>query len=103
MAAYRDQPQPVIGDFRCVLALPLLPGQQLTPAAVSFELNKHHPALLIVAFGTNEGFDDGLDLDRYAARFRADVEALRRAADADSSFRRALEAKRRRIDAVAQA
>ena len=54
--------------------------EQLTPAAVSFELTKRHPALLIVAFGTNEGFDDGLDLDRYAARFRADVEALRRAA-----------------------
>jgi hypothetical protein len=28
MAAYRDQPQPVIGDLRLVVALPLLPGQQ---------------------------------------------------------------------------
>jgi hypothetical protein len=28
MAAHRDQPQPVIGDFRCIVALPLLPGQQ---------------------------------------------------------------------------
>ena len=54
--------------------------EQMTPEAVSFELDERRPALLIVAFGTNEGFDNDLDLDRYAARFRADVEALRRKA-----------------------
>lgn len=53
---------------------------QMTPQAVSFELTARHPALLIVAFGTNEGFDDDLDLGRYAGRFAANVEALRRAA-----------------------
>jgi lysophospholipase L1-like esterase len=53
---------------------------QMTPEAVSFELRERRPALLIVAFGTNEGFDDGLDLGRYAARFQANVEMLQRAA-----------------------
>ncbi|HZK89211.1 MAG TPA: hypothetical protein VFC56_03595 [Stellaceae bacterium] len=53
---------------------------RMTPEAVSFELAERHPALLVVAFGTNEGFDDGLDLDRYATRFADNIEALRRAA-----------------------
>ncbi|HYM72383.1 MAG TPA: GDSL-type esterase/lipase family protein [Stellaceae bacterium] len=53
---------------------------QMTPQAVAFELSERQPALIIVAFGTNEGFDDGLDLDRYAARFQADVAALQRRA-----------------------
>jgi lysophospholipase L1-like esterase len=53
---------------------------QMTPEAVSFELAARRPALLIVAFGTNEGFDDTLDIDRYAARFEENIEALRRAA-----------------------
>jgi lysophospholipase L1-like esterase len=53
---------------------------QMTPEAVAFELHERQPALLVVAFGTNEGFDDGLDLGRYAARFQANVEMLRRAA-----------------------
>ncbi len=54
---------------------------QMTPDAVAFELvRERRPALLIVAFGTTEGFDDGLDMTRYAARFEGNVEALRRAA-----------------------
>lgn len=51
---------------------------QMTPQAVSFELIERRPALLVVAFGTNEGFDDTLDTTRYAARFQAAVEKLRR-------------------------
>jgi lysophospholipase L1-like esterase len=51
---------------------------QMTPEAVAFELADRRPALLIVAFGTNEGFDDDLDLNRYAGRFLAGVETLRR-------------------------
>jgi len=54
--------------------------EQMTPAAVSFELDERRPALLIVEFGTNEGFGDTLDIDRYAARFRANVETLQRMA-----------------------
>lgn len=53
---------------------------QLTPQAVAFELNRRQPALIVVAFGTNEGFADGLDLDRYAARFQAAVATLQRQA-----------------------
>lgn len=53
---------------------------QMTPEAVSFEMAERRPALLIVAFGTNEGFDDDLDLGRYAGRFAEAVAALRRAA-----------------------
>lgn len=53
---------------------------QMTPEAISFEFGERRPALLIVAFGTNEGFDDDLDLTRYAARYQADVTALQRAA-----------------------
>ncbi|HTZ38208.1 MAG TPA: GDSL-type esterase/lipase family protein, partial [Stellaceae bacterium] len=54
--------------------------EQMSRPAVGFEFDRRRPALLVVAFGTNEGFDDGLDLDRYATRFRADVENLQRAA-----------------------
>lgn len=53
---------------------------QMTPEAVSFELAERRPALLVVAFGTNEGFEDDLDVARYAARFQDGVAALRHAA-----------------------
>lgn len=53
---------------------------QITPEAASFELADRRPSLLVVAFGTNEGFDDGLDLTRYAGRFAENIQALRRAA-----------------------
>lgn len=53
---------------------------QMTPEAVSFEMAERRPALLIVAFGTNEGFDDTLDIGKYGARFQGNVEALQRAA-----------------------
>jgi lysophospholipase L1-like esterase len=53
---------------------------QMTPEAVSYELAERRPALLVVAFGTNEGFVDGLDLDRYAQRFRDAVAELQRRA-----------------------
>lgn len=53
---------------------------QIAPQATAFELNDRRPALIVVAFGTNEGFADGFDLDRYAARFQAAVAALQRQA-----------------------
>ena len=53
---------------------------QMAPEAVSYELADRKSTLLIVAFGTNEGFDDGLDLTRYAGRFAENIQALRRAA-----------------------
>jgi hypothetical protein len=54
--------------------------ERLDPAAVSFELADRRPVLLVIAFGTNEGFRDGLDLADYAARFRAAVSGLARRA-----------------------
>jgi lysophospholipase L1-like esterase len=54
--------------------------EQMTPEAVSFEMAERQPALLIVAFGTNEGFDDSLDLGGYSGRFASAVQALRHAA-----------------------
>ena len=53
---------------------------QMTPEAVAYELSVRQPALLVVAFGTNEGFADNLDLDRYTGRFQSEVDALRRLA-----------------------
>ena len=53
---------------------------QMTPEAVAYELSVRQPALLVIAFGTNEGFADNLDLDRYASRFQSNVAALRRQA-----------------------
>jgi len=52
MAAHRDQPQPVIGDLRCILALPLLAGQQrpdrfrplLRPAGIADQVAGAVPA-----------------------------------------------------------
>ena len=54
---------------------------RMSPQTVSFELADRRPALLVVAFGTNEGFDEALEPNRYAARFAEHVAALRRAAD----------------------
>jgi lysophospholipase L1-like esterase len=54
--------------------------EKLDPATVAAELAERRPALLVVAFGTNEGFEDSLDLARYAARFRAAVAELARLA-----------------------
>jgi lysophospholipase L1-like esterase len=53
---------------------------QMTPEALAYELSDRQPALLIIAFGTNEGFADDLDLDRYAGRFQSAVGSLRRQA-----------------------
>lgn len=54
--------------------------QRVSPVAVSFELAQRHPALLIVAFGTNEGFREHLDLAEYATLFRGAVGGLARRA-----------------------
>jgi lysophospholipase L1-like esterase len=53
---------------------------KMNRSAVAFELADRRPALIIVAFGTNEGFDDNLDLRAYAANFSDAVGALRRRA-----------------------
>lgn len=47
---------------------------------VRAELDHLRPALIVVAYGTNEGFKDGLELGAYEAAFGARLRALRAAA-----------------------
>lgn len=49
-------------------------------AVVARELAAWEPALIILAFGTNEGFDDGLDVRAYEALLRGQILRLRRLA-----------------------
>jgi len=49
-------------------------------AVVARELAAWEPALIILAFGTNEGFDDGLDGRAYEALLRGQILRLRRLA-----------------------
>jgi len=49
-------------------------------AVVARELAAWDPALIILAFGTNEGFDDGLDARAYEALLRGQITRLRRLA-----------------------
>jgi lysophospholipase L1-like esterase len=47
---------------------------------VARELNAWRPALIILAFGTNEGFEDGLDARAYEGLLRGQITRLRRLA-----------------------
>ncbi len=49
-------------------------------AVVARELAAWRPALIVLAFGTNEGFDDGLDARAYEALLRGQIVRLRRLA-----------------------
>ncbi len=49
-------------------------------ATVAAELAAWRPQLIVLAFGTNEGFDDGLDAAAYEALLRGQVTRLRRLA-----------------------
>lgn len=49
---------------------------RMSARTLATELADSRPRLIVVAFGTNEGFDDTLDPRRYAADFRARVAAL---------------------------
>jgi lysophospholipase L1-like esterase len=42
------------------------------------ELQRLDPHLIILSYGTNEGFDDELDLDAYEANFRDQITRLKR-------------------------
>ncbi len=52
------------------------------PAVLAVEARELQPALILLAFGTNEGFKDNLDLSGYPDVFRAALAALHRAAPA---------------------
>ncbi len=75
----RDRPGIVYENHGTIGATVALLGQ-MNPETVAAELADSRPALLVVAFGTNEGFDDALDLGAYQARFRAYVSALQQMA-----------------------
>lgn len=49
-------------------------------AVVALELANWRPSLIVLAFGTNEGFDDGLDSRGYEALLRGQISRLRRLA-----------------------
>lgn len=49
-------------------------------AILRAELDRLSPQLIVVSYGTNEGFDDDLDTDEYAALFEAQIGRLRRLA-----------------------
>jgi lysophospholipase L1-like esterase len=49
------------------------------PAIVGAELTRLHPALILVAFGTNEGFHDATDIPAYTAEYAARLRMLRTA------------------------
>lgn len=53
-------------------------------AVVATELAVWRPSLIVLAFGTNEGFDDGLDAVAYETMLRGQVTRLRRLAPATS-------------------
>jgi lysophospholipase L1-like esterase len=50
------------------------------PALVRQELARLHPALILIAFGSNEGFADSTDMATYPSAYAAHVEALHAAA-----------------------
>lgn len=52
-------------------------------AVVQAELAAYHPDLVVLAFGTNEGFSAGLALDAYEDALRAQIARIRRLAGAD--------------------
>lgn len=50
------------------------------PATVAGELRRRDPAMIVVAYGTNEGFHDRLEPEAYEAAFASRLAALRQAA-----------------------
>ena len=52
----------------------------MNPAAIALELSDSRPALMVVAFGTNEGFDAELDLRTYRKSFAEHIATLARLA-----------------------
>ncbi|HET8729472.1 MAG TPA: GDSL-type esterase/lipase family protein [Alphaproteobacteria bacterium] len=55
-------------------------GGRWDEATIAAELAGRRPDLIILAYGTNEGFDDTLDAEAYGARFAGRLRALEAAA-----------------------
>jgi lysophospholipase L1-like esterase len=56
---------------------------RMDEAVLAAELRHARPDLLVIAFGTNEGFDPALKLEETEAAFRSQIARLRRLAGAD--------------------
>jgi lysophospholipase L1-like esterase len=60
-----------------------VPGSQLVhanrkdAATISAELNAYHPDMVVIAFGTNEGFNSALDIKGYEANLRNHIQFMR--------------------------
>jgi len=52
---------------------------RMDPKALAADLKRLDPSIVVIAFGTNEGFDDGLDLEEYAARYEEALGKVRAA------------------------
>ncbi|TWB35740.1 GDSL-type esterase/lipase family protein [Nitrospirillum pindoramense] len=71
-----DRAKPgVVFDSAGVVGARLTTMDRWNPETVALELAKRKPDLVILAYGTNEGFDRDLDMTAYQDRFKA---ALRR-------------------------
>lgn len=51
--------------------------ERLDPEIVKWQMARLNPALIVVAFGTNEGFDHKLKMDEYRETFEQRLQALR--------------------------
>lgn len=71
----RDRPGIIYENHGTIGATVALLGR-INRQTVAAELSHSRPALLVVAFGTNEGFHDALVPADYAAQFRRQVAAL---------------------------
>lgn len=78
-AVDRDQPG-VVFDSAGVVGATIATIDRWNPDTVAAEIGHRAPALIILAYGTNEGFQRDLDLTAYGARFQATVARLRKAA-----------------------
>jgi lysophospholipase L1-like esterase len=65
-----------LGTIGATVALPA----RWDPGIVRAELAHENPALIVLAFGSNEGFDDTTDLALYAKRYRATIDLLQEGA-----------------------
>ncbi len=70
----------IVYDSHGIVASTVAIMDRWEPATVAWEIAHRDPALIVLAYGTNEGFDDTLEASAYANRFAARLVALRAAA-----------------------
>ncbi len=80
-SAERGQPGAIVANLGTIGATVDIVGR-MDPALVRQELAHIAPSVILLAFGTNEAFDDGTDAASYRDRFEQSVRLLREAAPA---------------------